>query len=65
MNYSIIRFYQHHKSRTIKEGLTREEAKTHCNDPETASRTATAEEAVDHTREHGPWFDGFQEGGEA
>jgi hypothetical protein len=66
MTYSIVRFYQlrpiGEHTETIKEGLTLSEAQAHCHDPETSSRTATSEEAIDHTREHGPWFDGFTSG---
>ena len=40
--YSIYRIYQKEgmKKRFIKRGLTLEQAQTHCNDPETSSKTA-------------------------
>lgn len=48
--YKIIRFYAPHinkDSETMETGLTLEEAKEHCNDPE--------------TRKEGEWFDGYNE----
>ena len=47
--YKIIRYYspsQDKKRRTIKTGLTLEQAKAHCNDPK--------------TRKDGVYFDGFE-----
>jgi len=46
--YKIVRFFfeDDKPSEIIKEGLTREEAKEHCNDPETQGDG---------------WFDGFEE----
>jgi hypothetical protein len=57
--YRIIRFYKSgkRKPRTIKTGLTLQEAQAHCNDPETSSSTAT--KADYHTLRRGPWFDGY------
>jgi len=53
--YKIIRFYEKdYPSETMAEGLTLKEAKAHCQDPETSSRTATC---VGHK---GAWFDGFE-----
>lgn len=60
--YCIIRFYQrNHPKKTIKTGLTLEEAKEHCADPETSSNRCSEEANVNHTHEFGPWFDGFEE----
>ena len=61
--YKIVRMFQRpdQKRRTIKTGLTLEEARAHCRDPETSSRTATSSEARRYTEEHGPWFDGYEE----
>jgi len=42
--YKIIRFRFEGSNTTIKTGLTLEEAKEHCNDPETSGEG---------------WFDGF------
>jgi hypothetical protein len=63
MTYKIVRFYmsRKHPNKTIKRGLTRDEALMHCKDPETSSRTATSEVALKHTEEYGPWFDGYGE----
>jgi len=40
--------------------LTLEEAREHCNDPESSSKTATSPEAKERTEIYGPWFDGFE-----
>lgn len=59
-SYKITRFYREgHPSKVIKKGLTLEEAKEHCKDPETSSRTCEDPENVQHTEEFGDWFDGF------
>jgi hypothetical protein len=62
--YMIVRFYKDDEelNRTrVMHGLTLEQAQAHCNDPESSSSTATGAEAVARTREHGDWFDGFEE----
>lgn len=59
--YKIVRFYQHHDREIVTRGLTLEQAKAHCNDPETSSHTATGEHAVARTKRLGPWFDGYEE----
>lgn len=48
------------RRRTIKRGLTLEQARAHCSDPETSSRTATGSAAVARTRRLGDWFDGYE-----
>lgn len=60
--YCIRRFYFNfqHPTRTLKRGLTLEEAKEYCADPETSSQRCSEEENVKHTHEFGPWFDGFE-----
>jgi hypothetical protein len=59
--YKIIRFYQNEKKPVlIKTGLTEEQAKAHCNDPETSSLTATNQDAVNHTKKYGAWFDAWE-----
>jgi hypothetical protein len=69
--YKIVRHYYgkpldqgghlHTTKRTIATGLTLEEAQAHCGDPETSSRTCTSAAKRRVTRQHGEWFDGFQE----
>jgi hypothetical protein len=61
--YTITRFYQDEsiERETIATGLTLEEAREHCNDPETSSTTATSTEAALRTEVCGPWFDGYGE----
>lgn len=62
--YRIVRFYRDSpelNQSTVTRGLTLEQAQAHCNDPETSSSTATTPEAVERTKKHGPWFDGYEE----
>lgn len=59
--YRIVRMYFKGGKRTVKSGLTLEEAQKHCNDPETSSSTATGAAAKRRTRERGEWFDGYEE----
>ena len=63
--YKIVRLYQREDSRqyrrTIKSGLTLEEAQAHCSNPETSSSTAKSARARELTRKRGPWFDSYQE----
>lgn len=62
MSYKIVRhFYGGAPKRTIKTGLTLEEAQAHCRDPETSSSTATSSKARAYTRRRGQWFDGYTE----
>lgn len=46
--------------KTIKRGLTLEEAQAYCRDPETSSRTAVSAAARRRTERHGAWFDGYE-----
>lgn len=56
-NYKVVRFYSDNRvKRTVRTGLTLEEAQEHCNDPESSSRTTTTDD------EPGTWFDGYTEG---
>lgn len=61
--YKIRRVYfgRPHSARTIKTGLTLEQAQAHCNDPETSSSTCTTAKARRITRRNGSWFDGWTE----
>lgn len=63
MSYKIVRMFQDRDvpSRTIKTGLTLEDAQAHCHDPETSSRTCTSASRKAITRKYGPWFDGYEE----
>jgi hypothetical protein len=60
--YKILRkFFNGHDEIVIATGLTLEEARAHCKDPDTSSRTCTTEEGMNLTRDKGPWFDGYEE----
>lgn len=61
--YKIVRMYQRDATakRTIKTGLTLDEAQAHCKDPETSSSTCTKREGVNRTKARGPWFDGYEQ----
>ena len=65
MSYKIVRNYfdgqRAPARRTVKRGLTLEEAQAHCRDPETSSRTCTKRAGKERTRRHGEWFDGYTE----
>tara|TARA_B100000214_G_C23858812_1_gene577051 strand:- start:192 stop:389 length:198 start_codon:yes stop_codon:yes gene_type:complete len=53
--YKIIRFRFDGNHRTIKTGLTLEEAQAHCKDPETSGSTCS------DLSKRGKWFDGYTE----
>jgi hypothetical protein len=58
MTYEVIRFYSKSeglRAKTIKKGLTLEEAQAHCNDPEISY---TDSENVKRTAILGYWFEG-------
>ena len=57
--YKIVRMYQRGGKRTVKTGLTLEQAQAHCQDPETSSSTCTKARNRRRTAERGPWFDGY------
>jgi len=61
--YKITRFYfsESKPTRTVKSGLTLEQAQAWCASPDTSSRTATSPAARKHTAQHGMWFDGYTE----
>jgi hypothetical protein len=60
--YRIVRMYRCAgiRRRIIARNLTLEEARAHCSDPETSSRTATSRAARRRTRQLGDWFDGYE-----
>lgn len=53
--YTIIRFSFNRPRAVTKTGLTLEEAQEHCSDPDTQSKTCSAEIAEANP---GEWFDG-------
>ena len=59
--YKIIRMYFDSgiPTRTIKTGLTLEEAQAHCSNPETSSRTCKKWTNRKRTERLGAWFDGY------
>lgn len=61
--YRIIRFYEsaNIRRRIIDTGLTLEQAKAHCSDPETSSSTCTKAAGKARTKRLGRWFDGYEE----
>jgi hypothetical protein len=61
--YRIVRFYESApiRRRIIAKGLTLEQAKAHCSDPETSSSTCTKSAGKARTKRLGRWFDGFEE----
>lgn len=61
--YRIVRFYESApiRRRTLAKGLTFEQAKAHCSDPETSSSTCTKAAGKARTKRLGRWSDGFEE----
>jgi len=61
--YTIVRMYfdETKPSRTVKTGLTLEQAQAHCRDPETSSSTCTTASAKRITTRNGEWFDAYRE----
>lgn len=58
--YKIVRIYFRGGRRTVRRGLTLEQAQAHCRDPETSSKTCTQYRARKRTEQRGPWFDGYE-----
>ena len=61
MTYRILRNYFKGTPRTIKRGLTLNEAQLHCSDPETSSSTCTNSVGKSRTKRLGSWFDSYTE----
>ncbi len=64
--YKVIRFFrdpdpEFGDSQVVSTGLTLERAQQHCRNRNSSSRTATSANAMEFTRKHGPWFDGYDE----
>ena len=59
--YKIVRLYfnDDKRSRTIKKGLTLEQAQAHCANPETSSSTCTSAKSRRITQRNGRWFDSY------
>ena len=56
--YSVFRFYENRPGRyLVRDGLTLKEARKHCRDKESSSRTCTSN---DERPEYGNWFDGYE-----
>ncbi len=62
-HYNVVRYYQNAgiRRRIMRERLTLDEAREHCNDPETSSSTCTNAAGRARTRKCGIWFDGYTE----
>lgn len=58
--YVIVRMYAHAGKRTIKRGLTLEQAQAHCSNPETSSSTCKLSRNKMRTKLYGAWFDGYE-----
>jgi hypothetical protein len=52
--YTIIRFFADGTRRTMQEGISLEEAREHCNSPNSSSKTCADDESQ-------AWFDGYEE----
>ena len=60
--YKITRLYENWQTdENIETGLTLEEAKAYCKDPETSSRTCTTTEGIRRTEVFGNWFCSYEE----
>lgn len=61
--YRVVRKFMNEKlsDKLLFTGLTLEEAQTHCNDPESSSKTCTGTIGCQRTRDNGPWFDVYYE----
>ena len=57
--YKIVRMFFNGGQRTIKKGLTLEQAQSHCSDPETSSSTCTTSVGKSRTKSRGAWFDSY------
>lgn len=60
VTFSITRFFTKAPDETIRSGLTLQEARSHCADPETDSRTCTAPDNAAVVELKGAWFDGYK-----
>ena len=58
--YEIVRYYKEGGQKVVRKNATLEEARAHCNNPETSS-AGTSARSRKITEEHGEWFDGYRE----
>ncbi len=59
--YRIVRIVENSRRRVVlRTGLTLEQARTHCGDPETSSASCTSPERRRYTRRNGRWFEAFE-----
>ena len=59
--YKIVRMFRDSsRTYTIARGLTLQETQAHCSNPETSSSTCAHATGNRRTRQHGPWFDGYE-----
>lgn len=63
--YKIVRNYlrDEYDSQVIQTGLSLVEARAHCKNPETSSRTCKQKENVERTQRYGAWFDSYTDEG--
>jgi len=61
--YDIVRHFFNGRHRTIRRGVTLEEAQAHCRDSETSWRTCEKAAGKARTRRCGEWFDGYRKRG--
>ena len=60
--FRIVRvFFEGYPDKTIKRGMTLQEARAWCKDPETNSSTAKSKKAQSLLEKYGEWYDGFAE----
>jgi hypothetical protein len=60
--YKVVRkFFADKEDEVVSTGLTLSEAREHCNDKESSSRTCPSKEGRALTRRFGEWFDAYYE----
>lgn len=63
VTYMVKRFYADLRvgSDVVETGLSFQEARDYCDNPETSWKTCTSPEGEERTRKFGPWFCGFDQ----
>lgn len=60
--YNVVRMFQRsRRHRRILTGVPLSIAQAHCRRRDTSSSTCTDAAGKRRTREHGPWFDGYEQ----